>query len=66
MDKLSRKERKSYNRRHGTDREERVEREGAARSKNPKRGRSRGYPVWYRRHILDLLERGMEIPKSGS
>ncbi len=64
MDKLTRKERKAYKRKHGLPREERVTREGAAEAPDPSRGGSRGFPTWFRRRMVAQTIAGQPAPKS--
>ena len=63
MDKLSRRERKRYHRKHGIPREECVSRDGAAEAPDPSRGGSRGYPVWYRSRMIKMWEMGQDVPE---
>ena len=56
-------EKAACRRKIGVSREVGVVRTAALDSKDPGRGGSEGYPIWYRRMMIDLYEGGHAVPK---
>ena len=56
-------EKAACRRKIGVSRKVRVIQTAALGSKDPGRGGSEGYPIWYRRMMIDLYEGGHAVPK---
>lgn len=61
MDKLTREERKEYNRKHGISRELKVFREGETEVPHPSKGGSRGFPTWYKDKVVEMKKLGLDV-----